>query len=84
MGDALLVELLGVGRALPVVRGMMNGQLSVGVAVRIWTPGAPLVSELRERAEVVRIDQRGVLIRLKSGQQALVEPGMLAVVPRST
>ncbi len=59
----------------------MADPLSIGARVRIRRSIAPGVSELHDDGEVLRVDGRGVLVRLDSGREVLVEPSMLTVSP---
>jgi hypothetical protein len=58
----------------------MAGLLAIGARVRIRRSVAQDVSELVGEGEVLRIDGRGVLVRLDSGRELLAEPGMLTIL----
>lgn len=54
--------------------------LHTGDRVRIRRSTVPGVPELHDEGEVLRVDGRGVLMRLDSGRELLVEPTMLMVL----
>lgn len=61
----------------------MNDPLHVGARVRIRRSVVPGVSALQDEGEVVRVDGRGIFVRLDPGRVLLVEPRMLTVQPLS-
>ena len=68
------------GPRRPPKDGAVDESLRIGARVRIRRSIVPGVPELQDEGEVVRIDARGVLVRLDSGGEVLTEPAVLAVV----
>jgi hypothetical protein len=60
----------------------MADPLPIGARVRIRRSLVPGVPELHDDGEVLRIDGRGVLVRLDTGRDVLVEPSMLTLLPK--
>lgn len=54
--------------------------LRVGARVRVRRSIVPGIPELHDEGEVVRLDARGVLVRLDSGRDVLAEPGLLVIL----
>ena len=70
-------------RAAPSIRGGMSSAmpLVVGARVRVrFTRRMSVVNSAHERGVVTRVDARGVIVKLDSGSELLVEHAMITEI----